>query len=183
MSDYLEDLRSPKWQKKRLEIMQRAGWKCELCINAEENLQIHHKKYISGHKPWEYENDLLICLCESCHKLISNKNKQKIQPEQKTSETIEDDFSADIDGAYLERTKISIQNSIRSIEKCRIYLKDFSLPKITKDDLEKRILSEERKQKRIEILQAIQIAERNNDFEKASILSREFNQYIGCGEK
>lgn len=183
MGDYSESLKNPKWQKKRLEIMQRAGWKCELCANAEENLQIHHKKYVSGYKPWDYENDLLMCLCESCHKLISGKNKQSPQPEQKSSETVEDDFSADTDGTYFERTKISIQNSIKRIERCKIYLKDFSLPKITKEDLEKRILSEGRKQKRIELLQSIQIAERNNDFEKASLLSREFNKFVKSGDE
>jgi len=31
-------------------------------------LNVHHKYYIQGHKPWEYENDALITLCEDCHK-------------------------------------------------------------------------------------------------------------------
>lgn len=31
-------------------------------------LNIHHKYYIQGHKPWEYNNDALVTLCEDCHK-------------------------------------------------------------------------------------------------------------------
>jgi len=30
-------------------------------------LQIHHKRYIEGKHPWEYENDDLITLCKACH--------------------------------------------------------------------------------------------------------------------
>ena len=31
-------------------------------------LNIHHKYYIQGHKPWEYDNEALVTLCEDCHK-------------------------------------------------------------------------------------------------------------------
>lgn len=33
------------------------------------DLNIHHKYYITGFKPWEYENNALITLCIDCHKL------------------------------------------------------------------------------------------------------------------
>lgn len=33
-----------------------------------KGLNIHHKYYIAGHKPWEYDNDALLTLCEDCHK-------------------------------------------------------------------------------------------------------------------
>lgn len=32
------------------------------------DLNVHHEYYIQGHKAWEYDNDLLVSLCESCHK-------------------------------------------------------------------------------------------------------------------
>ncbi len=32
-----------------------------------KGLNIHHKYYISGLKPWEYNNDALETLCEDCH--------------------------------------------------------------------------------------------------------------------
>ena len=31
-------------------------------------LNIHHKYYVFGKKPWEYENDALVTLCGDCHK-------------------------------------------------------------------------------------------------------------------
>jgi len=33
-----------------------------------KGLNVHHTYYIKGHKPWEYENDALVTLCEDCHK-------------------------------------------------------------------------------------------------------------------
>jgi 5-methylcytosine-specific restriction endonuclease McrA len=30
-------------------------------------LHVHHKYYIEGRNPWEYSNDALITLCETCH--------------------------------------------------------------------------------------------------------------------
>ena len=33
-----------------------------------EGLNVHHKLYVRGKKPWEYSEDHLITLCESCHK-------------------------------------------------------------------------------------------------------------------
>ena len=31
-------------------------------------LNIHHTYYIEGRKPWEYDNEALVTLCEDCHK-------------------------------------------------------------------------------------------------------------------
>ena len=33
-----------------------------------KGLNVHHTYYVKGHKPWEYENDALVTLCEDCHK-------------------------------------------------------------------------------------------------------------------
>lgn len=67
MSTYHELLRDPRWQRKRLEAMNRAGFKCEECGSAETTLNVHHLIYRKGAKPWEYEPDELVCLCEDCH--------------------------------------------------------------------------------------------------------------------
>lgn len=32
-------------------------------------LNVHHKEYIKGRKPWEYENEQLLTLCEECHEI------------------------------------------------------------------------------------------------------------------
>lgn len=66
-SSYSELLRHPKWQRKRLEVMNAAGFRCEKCGDAETTLNVHHKKYRCGAKPWEYELHELECLCERCH--------------------------------------------------------------------------------------------------------------------
>lgn len=66
-SNYGELLKHPNWQKKRLEVMQFANFKCQLCGESEKMLNVHHSKYEKGKKPWEYPTNALICLCEDCH--------------------------------------------------------------------------------------------------------------------
>jgi len=69
---YFELLRDPRWQKKRLKIMERDGFMCISCQSDTETLNVHHAvQYRKNIKPWEYEDDELITLCEKCHKEIS----------------------------------------------------------------------------------------------------------------
>lgn len=70
MANYSELLKNPKWQRKRLTIMNRDKWRCSLCWNKERTLHVHHLKYIKGKKPWEYPNDYLMTLCEDCHEHV-----------------------------------------------------------------------------------------------------------------
>ncbi len=63
---YGDKLRDPRWQKKRLEVLERAGWKCQCCESATETLEIHHLIYSKG-EPWEAPDDTLECLCSTCH--------------------------------------------------------------------------------------------------------------------
>jgi len=65
---YWHLLRDPRWQRKRLEVMERANFRCEYCSDAEATLNVHHGYYERGLKPWEYEDATLWCLCEDCHK-------------------------------------------------------------------------------------------------------------------
>ena len=69
MSAYWEKLRDPRWQRKRLEIMERAGFKCEECGSDKNTLNVHHLIYHKGHDPWEYDGSELKCLCEGCHEV------------------------------------------------------------------------------------------------------------------
>lgn len=64
---YKEQLRDPRWQKKRLEIMNRDNFKCVMCGFGDRTLCVHHKQYIKGFKAWEYPEPLLITLCDVCH--------------------------------------------------------------------------------------------------------------------
>jgi 5-methylcytosine-specific restriction endonuclease McrA len=66
-SEYLSLLRDPKWQKKRLEIMERDEFTCQSCFDSQSTLNVHHCYYEKGNKPWEYPNTSLVTLCESCH--------------------------------------------------------------------------------------------------------------------
>lgn len=64
---YQEQLKSPKWQKKRLEIMQRDGFKCRSCGDDKSQLSVHHIFYLKGKKVDEYHNSFLLTLCDKCH--------------------------------------------------------------------------------------------------------------------
>ena len=67
MSKYSEKLKDPRWQKKRLEILERDEFTCQLCFDSESTLMVHHKVYDKTKEPWEYENSELVTLCQSCH--------------------------------------------------------------------------------------------------------------------
>jgi hypothetical protein len=78
MSDYNKLLRDPKWQKRRLEIMSLDEFTCRMCYNDAETLNVHHLIYFKDRKPWEYEDQHLITLCEHCHKIQRSISLQKI---------------------------------------------------------------------------------------------------------
>jgi len=64
---YGDLLRDPRWQKKRLEMLEAAGWKCSGCEKTTETLHVHHVHYRRGAMPWEYDASELRVLCETCH--------------------------------------------------------------------------------------------------------------------
>lgn len=66
-TSYAEKLKDPRWQRKRLEILERDGWACVLCDDATNTLHVHHWYYTKGKEPWEYPARALATLCESCH--------------------------------------------------------------------------------------------------------------------
>lgn len=70
---YSEKLRHPKWQKKRLEILQRDDFKCQSpgCFNEDKTLHVHHLDYEKDAEPWDYPNEWLITLCEDCHQQVT----------------------------------------------------------------------------------------------------------------
>lgn len=64
---YAEQLRHPKWQRRRLEIMGRDEFRCTKCLADDKTLNVHHKLYRKGAAPWEYSDEELVTLCEDCH--------------------------------------------------------------------------------------------------------------------
>lgn len=64
---FTEQYKHPSWQKRRLEMLEYHGWECEGCQNKDKTLHVHHKQYFKGRMLWEYSNDELQVLCETCH--------------------------------------------------------------------------------------------------------------------
>jgi 5-methylcytosine-specific restriction endonuclease McrA len=68
MQTYLDQLRDPRWQRKRLGILNAANFKCENCGSPDNELNVHHSGYLKGQPAWEHPDELLHCLCRDCHK-------------------------------------------------------------------------------------------------------------------
>lgn len=79
-TNYKKAFGHPLWQKKRLEIMQRDGFKCLFCGDSESQLNVHHCFYLSGRNPWDYSNESLFTLCRPCHSLISDEDSDYTHP-------------------------------------------------------------------------------------------------------
>ena len=71
---YGEKLFDQRWLEKRRKILARDNNKCVICGKSEGQMQVHHKQYhfikrLETHvEPWKYNDNLLVTLCESCHR-------------------------------------------------------------------------------------------------------------------
>lgn len=65
---YKEKLKDPRWQKKRLQILQRDDFTCQICLAKDRELQVHHLVY-AKRDPWDYPDHLYQTLCTDCHEL------------------------------------------------------------------------------------------------------------------
>lgn len=72
---YGDKLKDPRWQKKRLKILERDEWKCKYCGDTETTLHVHHLQYKGS--PWASQDDHLETVCLHCHDIIS-KNKSSV---------------------------------------------------------------------------------------------------------
>lgn len=69
MSTWSSQYRDVRWQKKRLEIMERDEFTCLSCGKKEgTTLNVHHIYYEKNKKPWDYDSTLLVTWCDDCHK-------------------------------------------------------------------------------------------------------------------
>jgi hypothetical protein len=73
---YSEKLQHPKWQEKRLGILNRDEFTCQYCGDTETMLHVHHIAY-SG-DPWTVDDKFLITLCSNCHKMEEEQIKEAI---------------------------------------------------------------------------------------------------------
>ena len=78
---YKEQIQDPRWQKVRLEIMNRDGFICtnKFCTSLKNTtLNVHHLDYIPDTMIWEYPTYMLVTLCYPCHhKEQSRKRHEK----------------------------------------------------------------------------------------------------------
>jgi hypothetical protein len=65
--DYLEKLKDPRWQRKRLRILERDNWTCKSCGETEKTFHVHHLFYFKETDPWDINDGYLITLCKDCH--------------------------------------------------------------------------------------------------------------------
>ena len=63
-----DQYRDPRWQRLRLRVFERDGWKCRMCNQDGKTLHAHHPVYRAfSEGPWDYEVDELVTVCEDCH--------------------------------------------------------------------------------------------------------------------
>ena len=66
--NYSEQYLDPRWQKKRLEVLQRDDFTCQHCASPRNTLHVHHRYYKPNKDVWDYPLESLTTLCEECHK-------------------------------------------------------------------------------------------------------------------
>lgn len=64
---YSEKLKDPRWQKKRLKILERDDWTCQHCGEDIKTLHVHHLLYSNMENPWDTPDIWLVTLCQDCH--------------------------------------------------------------------------------------------------------------------
>ena len=75
--NFYDQYKSPEWQKKRLEALQHADFSCQRCFDKENQLHVHHKRYVKGRHVWDYAVDELEVLCGYCHE-VAHAEKQRL---------------------------------------------------------------------------------------------------------
>lgn len=68
---YMEKLRDPRWQKRRLEILSRDEFRCRICGAEQATLNVHHIEYTAA-EPWDEPPENLVTLCEHCHSILQH---------------------------------------------------------------------------------------------------------------
>ena len=69
---YKDQIKHPKWQRKRLEIMKRDKFQCTICHCKEKQLQIHHLYYLPNTMIWDYDNECYRTVCNIHHEQLTN---------------------------------------------------------------------------------------------------------------
>ena len=81
--EYKEQLKDQRWKDRRREILVRDSFRCQKCYHKSHHNHVHHVVYEHGRMAWEYEDEYLITLCQTCH-----------QKEHDTAKSIKDIFKS-----------------------------------------------------------------------------------------
>ena len=73
---YSKKLQDPRWQRKRLEILQRDDFSCQACGADDKTLHVHHRYYRQSRDPWDYDDTALVAVCDECHDGIHESKEQ-----------------------------------------------------------------------------------------------------------
>lgn len=73
---YQEKLKDPRWQKRRLEILERDKFTCQECQSTKKELHVHHRRYRKKMMPWDHKDHDLITYCTDCHKLMTKLRRE-----------------------------------------------------------------------------------------------------------
>jgi hypothetical protein len=115
---YAEKLLDPKWQKKRLKVMERDDFACCLCKDKDATLNVHHSYYLKGNEPWDYPDESLVTVCAPCHKKVE-KLKKRLEGEVAKSASAFFLFQRFFGGAFdspLWHDLTSWHDSLRRVE-------------------------------------------------------------------
>jgi hypothetical protein len=69
----LDRYRSRQWYDFKNEVIKIDRGQCTCCGRSKADgvvLQVHHREYLPGRKPWEYPYELCFTLCSGCHAAI-----------------------------------------------------------------------------------------------------------------
>ena len=69
---YKDQYKHPNWQRTRLQIMQRDGFKCMICGAKNKLLHVHHNTY-DGKFIWDCKSTSMITMCVDCHEIFHDK--------------------------------------------------------------------------------------------------------------
>lgn len=128
--EFWEKYRDPRWQRRRLEIMQLAGFRCQECGDDSATLNVHHGYYVRGRDPWDYHDHALKCLCEPCHGRYSEAiNSLKDEMSRMTLAQLDQAFS------FCFRLNATTDRDQESV--CLIYEICNAIPYLPSADLQK----------------------------------------------
>ena len=127
MSTYAEKLKDPRWQKKRLKVLERDSWECTSCGGKEDTLHVHHLKYAKSSNPWDSKLSDLETLCEPCHTYKTGRKKLRDNIISQIK-YMDDDYNLDTVDDVLSWLKIADPEFSMFIDDCgKVFGKIYAL--------------------------------------------------------